>query len=184
MPFTQMGPALVSGEIDAAIITVTEYVRLQERMPLEVIMTGTELTKMPMDATQVLIARDDWLSAHEDLAVKGMRALLATRLFMQNDVRTTGGLRLKESIKRKLGLPDALADAYYNFRMGYAGSEPQAVNPLEFPVSTFTGYCGLLMEGNLLRGKAPPSYEQAVDPRYLMRAAKELGLPWTDRKAN
>jgi len=184
MPFTQMGPALVSGEIDSAIITVTEYVRLQERLPMVMIMTGTELTKMPMDATQVLVARDDWLAANEALAVKSMRALLATRMFMQDDVRTTGGERLKESIKRKLGLPDALATAYYDFRMSYAGNEPPGLNPLEFPASTFTGYCDLLTEGNLLRGKTPPSYEQAVNPQYLKRAAKELGLSWTDQKAN
>jgi ABC-type nitrate/sulfonate/bicarbonate transport system substrate-binding protein len=61
VPFPQMAGALLNKEVDAAVITSTEYVRTSQRTPVEVLMSGTQINRMKLDMTQVIIGRDDWM---------------------------------------------------------------------------------------------------------------------------
>jgi ABC-type nitrate/sulfonate/bicarbonate transport system substrate-binding protein len=182
VPFPQMPGALLSREVDAAIITSTEYVRTTQRTPVEVLMSGTEITRMKLDLTQAIIGRDDWLREHEDTVVRFIKALYRARLFMAKDAAETGGRNVREMIQAQTKFDAALSETYYKYRAAYVGRELKHTNPLDIPKSTVARYRETLAAGKLLSGKAPLEYDNLVDQRYLKRALTELGVAWDPAK--
>jgi ABC-type nitrate/sulfonate/bicarbonate transport system substrate-binding protein len=171
-------------EVDAAVITSTEYVRTSQRTPVEVLMSGTQINRMKLDMTQVIIGRDDWMQKNEDSVVKFIKALYQARQYMQKDIADTGGKTLKEMIRTQTKFDDFLSDNYFKYRAGYVGRELKFVNPLDIPKSTVERYHEMLTTGGLLSGKAPVDYANIVDTRYLKRALKELGVAWDPAKVD
>jgi ABC-type nitrate/sulfonate/bicarbonate transport system substrate-binding protein len=182
VPFPQMPGALIAKEVDAAIITSTEYVRTTQRTPVEVLMSGTEITRMKLDLTQAIIGRADWLSQHEDTVVRFIKALYRARQFMKQDVAETGGKKIQEMIQAQTKFDPLLSETYYRFRAAYVGRELKFVNPLDIPKSTVERYRETLAEAKLLPGKASLGYDDLVDRRYLQRALSELGVAWDPAK--
>ncbi len=182
VPFPQMPGALFAKEVDAAIITSTEYVRTTQRTPVEVLMSGTAITHMKLDLTQAIIGRDDWLRAHEDTAVRFLKALYRARQYMQKDAAETGGQHVREMIQAQTKFDAALSETYYKYRAAYVGRELKHTNPLDIPKSTFAIYRETLAEAKLLPGKAPLGYDDVVDQRYLKRMLSEVGVAWDPAK--
>jgi NitT/TauT family transport system substrate-binding protein len=182
MPFTQMAAALNSGEIDAAAITAVEFVRASKLMPMNVLMRASQLTGVPIDVTQFVVGRDDWLAQNEEIAVRFLKSLLKAHLWMADDIKKNDGANVKKLIKQELKYDDFLTDANYDHRVGLEARLAEVVNPLDVPQSTIDGYNKILIGGGLLRGKPPTTHEELVDRKYLKRAYKELGLAWDDTK--
>jgi ABC-type nitrate/sulfonate/bicarbonate transport system substrate-binding protein len=182
MPYPQMGGAMVLDQVDAAIITSTEYVRVSQRLPVEALMTGSQLSALKVDLTQAMFAREDWLKQNEEVTVRFLRALLKTRLYMQNDVEKNDGANIKRFIREQLKFDDFLTDTFYRFRGGYAGRELDFINMLEIPRAVVETNARTLVGSGLLQGRTPPTFEQTVEYRYLLRAYRELGLTWDDKK--
>jgi ABC-type nitrate/sulfonate/bicarbonate transport system substrate-binding protein len=184
VPFPQMAGALLNKEVDAAVITSTEYVRTSQRIPVEVLMSGTQINHMKLDLTQVIIGRDDWMQKNQDSVVKFIKALYRARQFMQQDIAETGGKNLKEMIRTQTKFDDFLADNYFKYRAGYVGRELRFTNPLDIPKSTVDRYHEILTQGDLIAGKLPVDYANIVDLSYLKRALKEMDVPWDPAKAD
>ena len=182
VPFPQMPGALLAREVDAAIITSTEYARTAQRTPVEVVMSGTQITRMKLDLTQAIIGRDDWLRANEDTVVRFLKALYRARQFMAKDHAETGGRAMREMIQAQTKFDAVLSETYYKYRAAYVGRELKHTNPLDIPKSTVARYRETLAEGKLLAGKAPLEYDNLVDQRYLRRALSELGVAWDPGK--
>jgi len=184
VPFPQMAGALLNKEVDAAVITSTEYVRTSQHTPVEVLMSGTQINRMKLDMTQVIIGRDDWMQKNEDSVVRFIKALYSTRRFMQKDIADTGGRTLKEMIRTQTKFDDFLSDNYFKYRAGYVGRELKFTNPLDIPKSTVDRYHEMMTQGGLIAGKIPVDYANIVDLRYLKRALKELDVVWDPAKAD
>jgi len=184
MPFTQMAAALLSGQIDAAAITVAEYARVNRSTPVNILMSASELTGVKIDVTQFVVARDDWLEKNQETAVRFLKALLQAHQWMVTDIEKNNGVKVKQVIKEKLGYDDFLTDATYEFRVGLESRLSSLVNPYDVPRSTIDSYNRILVDGGLLRGKPAVKYEDLVDNRYLRRAYKELGMTWDETKAD
>ncbi len=182
MPYPQMGGAVVLDQVDAAIITSTEYVRTSQRLGVDILMTGSQLSNLKVDLTQAMFARAEWLQQNEEVTVRFLRALLKTRLYMQNDVEKNDGANIKRFIREQLKFDDFLTDTFYRFRGGYAGRELDFINMLEIPRAVVDTNARTLVGSGLLQGRTPPSFDQTVDYRYLLRAYRELGLTWDDKK--
>ena len=182
MPYTQMAGALTLGQVDVAIITSTEYVRVGQRLPVDVVMTGSQLTGLKLDLTQAIVARADWLQENQAVAVGFLRAMLRTRAFMRQDIADNGGATIKRFIREQLKFDDFLTDTFYGYRAGYAGRELEFVNDLDVPRPVIEVYGRTLEGAGLLRGAKPATFEQVVDLSYLKRAYAELGLRWDDAK--
>jgi ABC-type nitrate/sulfonate/bicarbonate transport system substrate-binding protein len=183
MPFTQMASALVADEIDAAIITATEYVRVGQRLKVDVLLTGSQLTTLPLDLTSVIVGRDDWMRQNDAAVVRFMRTMLKTRLFMRRDIAETGGATIKQIIKRDLKFDDFLTDTFYNFRAGYSGRELDFINWLQVSRVAVAQHGRMLEASGLLKGKPAPSYDEAVDLRCVRKAFEEAGETWDEAKA-
>lgn len=184
VPFPQMAGALLNKEVDAAVITSTEYVRTSQRTPVEVLMSGTQINRMKLDMTQVIVGRDEWMQKNEDTVVRFIKALYHTRQFMQKDIAEAGGKTLKEMIKTQTKFDEFLSDNYYKYRAGYVGRELKFTNPLDIPKSTVDRYHEMLIQGGLIAGKFPVDYANIVDQRYLKRALMELGVTWDPAKVD
>ncbi|TXL73464.1 hypothetical protein FHP25_21270 [Vineibacter terrae] len=182
MPYTQMAGALTLGQVDVATITSTEYVRLGQRLPVDVVMTGSQLTGLKLDLTQVIVARHDWLRENQPLAVSFLKAMLRTRAFMRQDIAANEGATIKRFIREQLKFDDLLTDTFYRYRAGYAGRELAFVNDLDVPRHVVDVYARTLEGAGLLRGAKPAGFDLAVDLTYLKRAHAELGLRWDDAK--
>lgn len=182
VPFPQMAGALLDKEVDAAVITSTEYVRTSQRTPVEVLMGGTAINRMKLDMTQVIIGRDDWMQKNADSVVRLIKALYRSRQFMQKDIADTGGKTLKEMIHTQTKFDDFLSETYFKYRAGYVGRELKLINPLDVPKSAVDRYHEMLTEGGLIAGKVPVDYANIVDLRYLKRALEELNVPWDPAK--
>jgi ABC-type nitrate/sulfonate/bicarbonate transport system substrate-binding protein len=183
-PFPQMAGALLNKEVDAAVITSTEYVHTSQHTPVEVLMSGTQINRMKLDMTQVIIGRDDWMQKNEDSVVRFIKALYSTRRFMQKDIADTGGRTLKEMIRTQTKFDNFLSDNYFKYRAGYVGRELKFTNPLDIPKSTVDRYHEMMTQGGLIAGKIPVDYANIVDLRYLKRALKELDVVWDPAKAD
>lgn len=170
MPFSQMGGALVTGEVDAAIMLRTEFVRTQERQALRTIMTESEYTGNDISTATLLVARADWLEQNEDKIIALLKAFLKTNLFMQEDRLNNDGAATIAAIDGYMSLPPGVAKLYYEVRGGYAGLELDYVNWMEVPSDAVDTYNQLLQDGNMLQGRDPVPYELAVDSSYLRRA--------------
>jgi ABC-type nitrate/sulfonate/bicarbonate transport system substrate-binding protein len=181
MPFTQMAAAFSSDQIDAAAITVAEYARVNRAMPVNILMSASQLTGVKIDVTQFVVARDDWLEKNEETTVRFLKALLQAHQWMVADIRGDNGTKVKQVIKEKLGYDDFLTDTTFELRVGLESRLSELVNPYDVPRSTIDSYNKILMDGGLLRGKPPAKYEDLVDNRYLRRAYKELGMTWDDK---
>jgi NitT/TauT family transport system substrate-binding protein len=184
VPFPQMAGALLNKEVDAAVITSTEYVRTSQRTPVEVLMSGTQINRMKLDMTQVIVGRDEWMQKNEDTVVRFIKSLYLTRQFMQKDIADTGGKTLKEMIRSQTKFDDFLSDNYFKYRAGYIGRELKFTNPLDIPKSTVDRYHEMLTQGGLISGKLPVDYANIVDQRYLKRALRELGVAWDPAKVD
>ncbi|MBI3516275.1 MAG: ABC transporter substrate-binding protein [Proteobacteria bacterium] len=182
VPFPQMPGALLTREVDAAIITSTEYVRTAQRTPVEVLMSGTQLTRMKLDLTQAIVGRDDWLRQNEDTVVRFIKALYRARQFMQQDNAETGGRKVRQMIQAQTKFDESLSETYYKYRAAYVGRELKHTNPLDIPKSTVVRYRDTMADAKLLTGKAPLEYDTLVDHRYLKRALAELGVAWDPTK--
>ncbi len=182
IPFTQMRGAIMSREVDAAIITSTELVRLRQQTPVETLMTGTQMTGVKIDMSQVIVGRDDWLQQNEATVVRFVKALLKTRQYMQADIEKNNGASIKRFISEQLKFDDFLTETYYGFRAGYVGRELEYVNALDVPRSTVERYRKILADGGLLPGKGDLAFEGLFDRRYLKKAHQELGISWDERK--
>jgi ABC-type nitrate/sulfonate/bicarbonate transport system substrate-binding protein len=181
MPYPQMGGAIAAGQADAATMTSTEYVRYAQRGPVEVVMTGSQLTKLDLDLTQALVAREDWLATHEEVVVRFLAAMLKTRLWMKADIAENGGANIKRMIRERLKFDDFLTDTFYKYRAGYSGRELDFINWMDVPRHAVEQHGATLVGGGLLKGKSAATFDEAVDLRYLKRAFKEVGLVWEEK---
>jgi len=182
IPFPQMRGAMMTREIDAGIMTSTELVRLKQQTEVETIMTGTQMTGVKMDMTQVIIGRDDWLQQNEATVVRFIKALLKARQYMQADIDKNKGANVKRFISEQLKFDEFLTETYYSFRAGYIGRELEHVNSLDVPRSTVERYRKILTDGGLLQDKGNLAFENLVDRRYLKKAHQELGMTWDESK--
>lgn len=182
MPFTQMSGALSNGEVDAAIITSTEYVRLKTRMPVDVLMTGTELTGVPLDISSVVIARSDYLAKNSAVVSKFLGVLVQSRMLMKDDIEHNQAREVKDTLKTRLKFTDELVDAYFDYRASAVLKEEERVNWVDVPAESVNLTNKLLIAGGLLRGAQPAPYDKVVDMSYLRQAYKDLGRPWDDTK--
>jgi len=180
VPWTQLGGALVTGQIDAAIMFVTDIERTRERMPLDRVMTEFEYTGVRTSVTTGIVAKASWLKNNRDAALGVLRAYLKTREFMRKDRVENDGKFTREQLNAYMKAGPEVADLYYKIRGGYAGLELDYVNYLEVPRDSVEAYNKLLVEGNSLQGKPPVSFEQAVDTELLKEAYKQVELTWID----
>ncbi len=181
MPYTQMEGALAHNEVDAAVMTTIGAHHANKRVPLNFILGSSEITKIALDMSQVIVAREDWLAANGDTAVRFIKGQLATRRFVEQDV-AAGGAKIKAVIQSALKYDDWTNDAFYKLRVASAGLEQKFINSLDLPRATFAAYSHILETSGQLRGKAPASYEKLIDLKFLRKAHAEMGMTWDDSK--
>jgi ABC-type nitrate/sulfonate/bicarbonate transport system substrate-binding protein len=181
MPYPQMEGALAHNEVDAAVMTSIGAYHVSQRVPVDVLMASDQITKIPIDMSQVIVARADWLKDHEDEAVRFLMGMLTTRKLIEDDV-ANGGAKVKAITAKTLKYDEATNDAFYKLRVASAGRELYMLNSLDLPKQTFTAYGKMLVSAGQLRGKPAATPEQAVDTSYLRKAYARLGMKWDDSK--
>jgi ABC-type nitrate/sulfonate/bicarbonate transport system substrate-binding protein len=181
MPYPQMEGALVHNEVDAAVMTSIGAYHVSQRVPVDVLMASDQITKIPIDMSQVIVARADWLKDHEDEAVRFLMGMLTTRKLIEDDV-ANGGAKVKAITAKTLKYDEATNDAFYKLRVASTGRELYMLNSLDLPKQTFTAYGKMLVNAGQLRGKPAATPEQAVDTSYLRKAYARLGMKWDDSR--
>jgi ABC-type nitrate/sulfonate/bicarbonate transport system substrate-binding protein len=182
MPYPQMEGALVHGEVDAAIMTSIAAHHVAQRIPVNVLMASDQITRIPVDMSQVIVGRDDWMKAHEEETVRFLMGMLATRKIIQDDVDRNGGAKIKEITSRLLKYDPQTNEAFYKLRAASAGKELFMLNSLDLPKQSFVAYGRMLTSAGQLRGKPAAPPEQALDMSYLHKAYARLGMTWDDSK--
>jgi len=182
MPYPQMEGALVHGEVDAAIMTSIGAYHASLRVPVNFLMSSDQITKIPVDMSQVIVGRADWLKDHEDEAVRFLMGMLATRKFIEDDVAHNDGAKIKAITAKTLKYDADTNEAFYKLRVASAGKELALVNSLDLPKQTFAAYGAMLVSGGQMRGKPAATPEQAIDTSYLRKAYARLGMTWDDAK--
>jgi ABC-type nitrate/sulfonate/bicarbonate transport system substrate-binding protein len=182
MPYPQMEGALVHSEVDAAIMTTIAAYHVAQRTPINVLMASDQITKIPVDMSQVIVGRDDWMKAHEEETVRFLMGMLATRKIVQDDVDHNGGAKIKEITARLLKYDPETNEAFYKLRVASAGKELYMLNSLDLPKQSFVAYGQMLTSAGQLRGKAAATPEKALDMSYLRKAYARLGMTWDDAK--
>jgi ABC-type nitrate/sulfonate/bicarbonate transport system substrate-binding protein len=181
MPYPQMEGALVHNEVDAAVMTSIGAYHVSQRVPVDVLMASDQITKIPIDMSQVIVARADWLKDHEDEAVRFLMGMLTTRKLIEDDV-ANGGAKVKAITAKTLKYDEATNEAFYKLRVASAGKELYMLNSLDLPKQTFTAYGQMLVNAGQLRGKPAATPDQAIDTSYLRKAYARLGMKWDDSK--
>jgi ABC-type nitrate/sulfonate/bicarbonate transport system substrate-binding protein len=182
MPYPQMEGALVHNEVDAAVMTSIGAYHASQRVPINFLMASDQLTKIPIDMSQVIVGRADWLKDHEDEAVRFLMGMLTTRKFIEDDVANDDGAKMKAITAKTLKYDPDTNEAFYKLRVASAGKESYLLNSLDLPKQTFTAYGQMLVNAGQLRGKPAATPEQAVDTSYLRKAYARLGMKWDDSK--
>jgi ABC-type nitrate/sulfonate/bicarbonate transport system substrate-binding protein len=182
MPYPQMEGALVHNEVDAAVMTSIGAYHVSQRVPVNVLMASDQITKIPIDMSQVIVGRADWLKDHEDVAVRFLMGMLATRKFIEDDVANDDGTKVKAITAKTLKYDEATNEAFYKLRVASAGKESYLLNSLDLPKQTFVAYGQMLVNAGQLRGKPAATPEQAIDTSYLRKAYARLGMKWDDSK--
>jgi ABC-type nitrate/sulfonate/bicarbonate transport system substrate-binding protein len=182
MPYPQMEGALVHNEVDAAVMTSIGAYHVSQRVPINFLMSSDQITKIPIDMSQVIVGRTDWLKDHEDEAVRFLMGMLTTRKFIEDDVARNDGARVKVITAKTLKYDPETNEAFYKLRVASAGKESYLVNSLDLPKQTFAAYGQMLVNAGQLRGKAAATPEQATDTSYLRKAFARLGMTWDDAK--
>jgi ABC-type nitrate/sulfonate/bicarbonate transport system substrate-binding protein len=182
MPYPQMEGALVHNEVDAAVMTSIGAYHVSQRVPVNVLMASDQITKIPVDMSQVIVGRADWLRDHEDEAVRFLMGMLTTRKFIEDDVAHNDGAKMKAITAKTLKYDPDTNEAFYKLRVASAGKESYLLNSLDLPKQTFTAYGQMLVNAGQLRGKPAATPEQAVDTSYLRKAYARLGMKWDDSK--
>jgi ABC-type nitrate/sulfonate/bicarbonate transport system substrate-binding protein len=181
MPYPQMEGALAHNEVDAAVMTSIGAFHASQRVPVNFLMSSDEITKIPIDMSQVIVARADWLKDHEDEAVRFLMGMLTTRKYIEDDV-AKGGDAIKAITRKTLKLDPETNEAFYKLRVASAGRELALLNSLDLPKQTFVTYGKMLVDAGQLRGKPAATFEQAIDTSYLRKAFARLGMTWDDTK--
>ncbi len=182
MPYPQMEGALAHNEVDAAIMTSIGAYHASQRVPINFLMASDQLTKIPIDMSQVIVGRADWLKDHEDEAVRFLMGMLTTRKFIEDDVAHNDGAKMKAITAKTLKYDPDTNEAFYKLRVASAGKESYLLNSLDLPRQSFTAYGQMLVNAGQLRGKPAATPEQAVDTSYLRKAYARLGMKWDDSK--
>jgi ABC-type nitrate/sulfonate/bicarbonate transport system substrate-binding protein len=182
MPYPQMEGALAHGEVDAAIMTSIGAYHASLRVPVNFLMSSDQITKIPVDMSQVIVGRADWLKDHEDEAVRFLMGMLATRKFIEDDVAHNDGVKIKAITAKTLKYDADTNEAFYKLRVASAGKEQVLVNSLDLPKQTFAAYGAMLVSAGQMRGKPAATPEQAIDISYLRKAYARLGMTWDDAK--
>lgn len=184
MPYPQMEGALVHNEVDAAVMTSIGAYHASQRVPVNFLLSSDQITKIPIDMSQVIVGRADWLKDHEDEAVRFLMGMLATRKFIQDDVAQNDGARIKAITAKTLKYDADTNEAFYKLRVASAGKELPLLNSLDLPKQTFLAYGQMLVNAGQLRGKPAATPEQALDTSYLRKAYARLGMTWDDAKGD
>jgi ABC-type nitrate/sulfonate/bicarbonate transport system substrate-binding protein len=182
MPYPQMEGALSHGEVDAAIMTSIGAYHAAQRVPSNFLMASDQITRIPIDMSQVIVGRADWLKDHEDEAVRFLMGMLATRKFIEDDVAHNDGAKIKAITAKTLKYDPDTNEAFYKLRVASAGKEQTMVNSLDLPKPTFAAYGAMLVSAGQMRGKPAATPEQALDTSYLRKAYAKLGMTWDDSK--
>lgn len=182
MPYPQMEGALVHNEVDAAVMTSIGAYHASQRVPINFMMSSDQITKIPIDMSQVIVGRADWLKDHEDEAVRFLMGMLTTRKFIQDDVDHNDGAKMKAITAKTLKYDPDTNEAFYRLRVASAGKELYLVNSLDLPKQTFAAYGQMLVSAGQLRGKPAATPEQVIDTSYLRKAYARLGMAWDDAK--
>jgi ABC-type nitrate/sulfonate/bicarbonate transport system substrate-binding protein len=182
MPYPQMEGALAHGEVDAAIMTSIGAYHASLRVPVNFLMSSDQITKIPVDMSQVIVGRADWLKDHEDEAVRFLMGMLATRKFIEDDVAHNDGVKIKAITAKTLKYDADTNEAFYKLRVASAGKEQVLVNSLDLPKQTFAAYGAMLVSAGQMRGKPAATPGQAIDISYLRKAYARLGMTWDDAK--
>lgn len=181
MPYPQMEGALVHNEVDAAIMTSIGAYHASQLVPTNVVMSSDQITGIPLDMSQVIVVRSDWLVDHEKEAVRFLKAMLKTRQAIQQSV-DKGGADIQAITASAMKYDPSTNEAFYKLRVASAGHELDYINSLDLPKQTFDAYGAMLTSAGLLRGKPAASFEEIVDNSYLKKAYAELGWKWDDSK--
>lgn len=123
MPYPQMEGALAHNEVDAAIMTSIGAYHASQRVPINFLMASDQLTKIPIDMSQVIVGRADWLKDHEDEAVRFLMGMLTTRKFIEDDVAHNDGAKMKAITAKTLKYDPDTNEAFYKLRVASAGKE-------------------------------------------------------------
>ena len=182
MPYPQMEGALVDNEVDAAVMTSIGAYHASQRVPINFMMSSDQITKIPIDMSQVIVGRADWLKDHEEEAVRFLMGMLTTRKFIQDDVDHNDGAKMKAITAKTLKYDPDTNEAFYRLRVASAGKELYLVNSLDLPKQTFAAYGQMLVNAGQLRGKPAATPEQVIDTSYLRKAYARLGMAWDDAK--
>jgi ABC-type nitrate/sulfonate/bicarbonate transport system substrate-binding protein len=182
MPYPQMEGALVHNEVDAAVMTSIGAYHVSQRVPINYLMSSDQITKIPIDMSQVIVGRADWLKDHEDEAVRFLMGMLMTRKIIEDDVAHNDGARMKAITAKTLKYDPDTNEAFYRLRVASAGKELNLVNSLDLPKQTFSAYGRMLVSAGQLRGKPAATPEQVIDTSYLRKAYARLGMTWDDAK--
>jgi ABC-type nitrate/sulfonate/bicarbonate transport system substrate-binding protein len=184
MPYPQMEGALVHNEVDAAVMTSIGAHHASQRVPTNFLMASDQITKIPIDMSQVIVGRADWLKDHEEEAVRFLMGMLTTRKFIQDDVDHNDGAKMKAITAKTLKYDPDTNEAFYRLRVASAGKELYLVNSLDLPKQTFAAYGRMLINAGQLRGKPAATPEQVIDISYLRKAYARLGMAWDDAKGS
>ncbi len=180
MPYPQMEGALVHNEVDAAVMTSIGAYHASQRVPINFLMASDQITKIPVDMSQVIVGRADWMKAHEEETVRFLMGMLATRKIIEDDVAHNDGAKIKAITAKTLKYDPETNEAFYKLRVSSAGKELFMLNSLDLPKQTFEAYGKMLTSAGQLRGKPAATPEQALDTSYLRKAYARLGMTWND----
>lgn len=182
IPSTQMPSALMQKQVDVILASADSYVQVKTMGSVDAIANDTTLTGLDLDVSSTLAANTDYLQSKPAVAVRFLRAFIAARQWMADDVAKNNGKGITDLIAKAMKYTPEKAAGIYQTRGGYYGTELDRINLLDIPVRAVTRYFEILKTNGFISSGVTTDYAKVVDIQPLQDAYASLGLAWDDAK--
>ena len=175
--FPQMPGALLTKQVDAAVMTTGGYFASLKRSPVKIISSPPDwMPQVPFDGFAVIFANKDYLKAHHDVGVRLVKSMVLAFDALADDAQNHGGELDRTTLMKTTGESEADVTAIVKEFDYYGHLKDVTQQPGEVPLKAFSFYDDLLVKTKQLDARLPES--QAVDSSYLREAYKQLGRTW------
>jgi ABC-type nitrate/sulfonate/bicarbonate transport system substrate-binding protein len=175
--FPQMPGALLTKQVDAAVMTTGGYIACLKRSPVKIISSPPDwMPQVPLDGFAVIFANKDYAKANHDVVVRLVKSMVLAFDALADDAQSHGGELDRETLIKTTGESEADVTTIVKEFDYYAHLRDATSQPGEVPLKAFGFYNDLLVKTKQMDARLPES--QAVDTSYLREAYKMLGRTW------
>jgi ABC-type nitrate/sulfonate/bicarbonate transport system substrate-binding protein len=172
--FPQMPGALLTKQVDAAVMTTGGYIACLKRSPVKIISSPPDwMPQVPFDGFAVIVANKDYAKANHDVVVRLVKSMVLAFDALADDAQNHGGELDRATLMKTTGESEADVTTIVMVFDYYGRLRDVTQQPGEVPLKAFSFYDDLLVKTKQLDARLPES--RAVDTSYLREAYRMLG---------